>query len=469
MTSRLLPLLLFIGWLLPMVAASTESRPNVLFIAIDDLNNSVGFLNNYPGIKTPNLDRLAQEGFVFSNAHCAAPACAPSRAAVFTGIAPANSGVYTNKHNWLENPITQKVSTITDSFQTSGYLTKGGGKLYHAHTLVAEAHHGFIDPEPWDTFFPDKQTQLPPEITPPGEWPVNGHPTYYKRRFDWAALDIPDDQMGDGQVVAWAEKQLLQAHGKPLFLGVGIYRPHIPWWTPKKYFDLYPLDEIELPNVPASDLSDLPEAALELNRDHWHRWITENNQWKKAVQGYLASVSFADAMVGRLLAALEKGPMAGNTIIVLWSDHGYHLGHKHHWEKFALWEQATQVPLVFADTREGGISSGRSAYPASLLDIYPTLLELCKLPKVDNLDGESLVPIFQDSNLLKPRGVVTTHGYKNHAVRDTRWRYIRYADGSEELYDHDSDPDEFQNLARKPEYRETILQLEKWLPKFNQP
>ncbi|MEO0445389.1 MAG: sulfatase, partial [Verrucomicrobiota bacterium] len=441
-----------------------EERPNVLFIAIDDLNQSVGFLRGYPGLETPHLDRLAGRGIAFTNAHCAAPACAPSRTAVMTGMHPTSSGIYLNGHDFRQHHLTRDVTTLPDSFREAGYLTMGGGKIYHAHTLNETALEGFLDPEPWDVFYPSKSQQLPEEVTPDSEWPVHGNPEWYRGRFDWEALNVEDDAMGDGQVVAWAEEQLAKVHDRPLFLAVGIYRPHIPWWTPKPYFDRHPLEEIQLPQGLSGDLEDVPEAGREFPREHWQSWLEEQGQWEKAVQGYLASVSFTDAMVGRLLAGLAGGPMADQTIVVLWSDHGYHIGQKRHWEKFALWEQTTRVPLIFADTREGGFGAGRTNQPASLIDVYPTLVELCGLEMPVHLDGESLVPLLREPGRTGNRSVVTTHGLGNHAVRSERWRYIRYADGSEELYDHQHDPHEFSNLAQMPTVAETKAELAQWLP-----
>lgn len=458
---------LTILFLLLLGSAAAETPPNVLFIAIDDLNDWVGFMRNHPGVKTPNLDKLAKRGVAFTNAHCAAPACAPSRTALLTGLRPSTSGAYSNKDNWLENPRLKDVVTLPESFQKAGYITKGGGKIYHAHSLVPEAFTGFLDPEPWDEYFPSKERQMPEEVTPE-KWPVNST-TYYKGRFDWAPLAIDDEEMADGKVVHWAQQLLSQEHEKPLFLAVGIYRPHIPWWTPKKYFDLHPLEEIRLPEVLESDLDDIPEAGMKFPRTHWQEWILENDYWEQAVQGYLASVSFTDAMVGQLLESLDNGPLADNTIVVLWSDHGYHLGHKQHWEKFALWEQATRVPLVFVDTRKGSnwAAGAQCVQPASLLDIYPTLIELCGLIQNENLEGESLSALLVDPNQKSDRAVVTTHGFQNHAVRSERWRYIRYTDGSEELYDHQEDPNEFNNLANLEQHAQTKTDLAKWLPKIN--
>ncbi|MCP5116488.1 MAG: sulfatase [bacterium] len=284
--------------------------------------------------------------------------------------------------------------------------------------------------------------------------------------FDWAPVVAEDSAMADGQVVGWAERQLARERDEPLFLAVGIYRPHVPWYVPEKYFDMFPLEEIELPKVLEGDLDDVPEAGKRNLRRKWQSWIVENNQWKKAVQGYLASIAFADVMVGRLLDALERSGRERQTVIVLWSDHGYHLGVKEHWEKFALWEQTTRVPLIFVAP---GITSegARSKRPVSALDIYPTLAGLCGLPLPGHIEGRSLLPLLDDPDAEWNHAAVSTHLRNNHAVRSERFRYIRYADGSEELYDHLDDPLEWRNLAGRPDYAAVTAGMRKWLPKVN--
>ena len=454
-------------------AELSASNPNVLFIAVDDLNNWVGFLESHPGAKTPHLDRLAKRGVCFANAHCAVPACAPSRTALITGLSAARTGVYINQDDWRKNDLTRDAMTIPDSFRAAGYTTKGGGKIYHAYSFNEKALTGYFDSEPWDEYFPSKDRQMPAEVKPP-RWPVRSTKEFYKGHFDWAALDVNDLEMADGQVVAWAERQLSVKHSKPLFLAVGIYRPHVPWWTPREYFDQHPIEKIQLPEILKDDLSDVPSSGHEFARRHWQKWLVDHGEWEAAVQGYLASMTFADAMIGRLVKALDDGPLADNTVIVLWSDHGYHLGQKEHWEKFALWKQASHVPLVFADTRQESAETTdwkmgtRCREPASLLDIYPTLAEICDLPAPHILDGESLLPLLRDPGAATDRAIVVTHKYMNHAVQSNDWRYIRYEDGSEELYDHRDDPNEFRNVADDPECLETKFEMAKWLPKTNQ-
>ena len=444
-------------------AEADEQQPNVLFIAVDDLNAWAMGLSGEYSAQTPNMIALAKRGVLFSNAHCAAPVCGPSRASVMTGISPSTSGVYQNNQDWRECSRLKNHVTLPQHFRNHGYKVMGGGKLYHAANLSEKMLQGHLDPKPWHEYFPSKQRQLPDEFIPAGN-SRNGSNKFYGGRFDWDTLDIDDAEMGDGKVVAWAEKQLSHQHDKPLFLAVGIYRPHIPWYTPKKWFDKYPIDEVRLPLAGKDDLDDIPTFAQERSKHEWHAWLVENEKWDDAVQAYLASVSFADAMVGRLLAALDNGPLAKNTIVVLWSDHGYHLGHKQHWEKRVLWEQATHVPMMISDSRLKSAGQ-RCERPVSLLDLYPTLVDLCDLGPSQNLEGQSLKRFLLEPTAESDRLVCTTYKPGNHSVRSQNWRYIRYADGSEELYDHRNDPRELHNLASKPGHDSVKHRLAKGLPK----
>lgn len=442
-------------------------QPNVLFIAIDDLNTCPEDLDGETSISTPNMSELFERGVLFMNAHCAAPACNPSRTAVMTGLAPYTTGVYVNNQDWRQNSLLKEHITLPEAFRNAGYKTMGGGKLYHSATLSKAGYTGYMDPEPWDEYFPSKERQMPQEVLP-DSIPMHSSKKFYGGRFDWAALDIEAAEMADAKVVSWAEEQLSENHEQPLFLAVGIYRPHIPWYTPEEYYTKHPLGSIDLPEILENDLDDVPVAGKSKLKNNWHQWILDHDQWKSFVRAYYASVSFTDDMIGRLIDALDKGPLAENTIIVLWSDHGYHLGQKQHWEKFALWEQTTRIPMFIA---EPGIKTmGRKCFEAtSLLDLYPTLIELCSLEQKRNLDGISLVKNLDHPAKSTRRIVITTHGKDNHALRSKRWRYIRYADGSEELYDQRHDPKNFYNLATEEKYSIQKKRMAANLPAANAP
>ncbi|QDT46965.1 Arylsulfatase [Symmachiella dynata] len=422
-------------------------KPNVLFIAVDDLNDWTGALGGYPGIETPNLDRLAGRGVLFTRAYCSAPACNPSRASLLTGIRPSTSGVYQNSQPWRR--ALPDAVTLPQQFQAAGYRVWGGGKIYHGR---------FPDRPSWHEYF--KRPQDPH----PKKRPANG--IAKTSHFDWGPVQVDDEEMSDAVVTSWGIDFLKQKQPQPFFLAVGLFRPHLPWYAPQKYFDQYPLDSIRLPKVLDDDLDDVPAVGKKFARLRDHRNVTRTNNWKKAVQGYLASITFTDAQVGRLLDALDASGHAENTIIVLWSDHGWHLGEKHHWRKFALWEEATRVTMMITAP---GITQpgGRCQRTVSLLDIYPTLCDLCGLDQPEVLEGESLRPLLKNPAADWTRPAVTTHGRNNHAARSERWRYIRYEDGGEELYDHDADPLEWKNLAADEQYADVKAELAKSFPTVN--
>lgn len=435
---------------------NAEKQTNVLFIAIDDLNDWTGCLGGHPDVKTPHLDRLAQRGVLFTNAFCAAPACNPSRAALMTGIRPSTSGVYHNSQPWRQSPVLRDAVTLPQHFMSHGYRAVGSGKIYHGR---------FPDPDSWQDYWPSKIKTKPQDPTPPAQaMPLNGIPN--TKHFDWGPLQVPKEQMGDWKVANWVINQLNSKHRQPFFLACGFFRPHLPWYVPQQYFDIYPLDEITLPNVKDNDLDDVPPIGKKMAGLRDHENVIKYHQWRKAVQGYLASISFADECVGRVINALDDSSYRDNTIIVLWSDHGWHLGEKLHWRKFALWEEATHNVLMFVAPGVA-VQGGRCSAPVNLIDIYPTLIDLCHLGPRDELEGVSLLPLLKNPAANWERPAVTTFGRNNHSVRSERWRYIRYADGTEELYDHENDEMEWTNLANDPEYSSVKQELAKWLPKIN--
>lgn len=437
--------LAFVSILFHETYAQIKPVYNVLLVVVDDMNDWIGPFGVYEGIKTPNIDKLAQKGVVFKRAYCAAPACNPSRTSLLTGIRPSTSGVYHNNQPW--RPVLPDAVTLPQYFKANGYEVKGAGKIFHLP---------FNDSASWPVYFDVPNSPKPPEA------PVNGF-----SNFDWSPVDVKDEDMGDYEVVSQGINYFRQKRDKPFFLAIGLTRPHLPWYVPQKYYDQYPLSSIKLPEIIANDLADVPAAGVKIaNPKGDHKFITENNQWEKAIQGYLASITFADAQLGRLLDALEKSDYADNTIIVFLSDHGWHLGEKEHWRKFALWEEASRVPLiVYAPgiSKENSVS-GRTV---NLLDIYPTLVELCSLPVKKELEGNNIVPLLKNPSAPWEFPSITTHGFENHAVRSEKWRYIRYRDGSEELYDHDNDPNEFKNLANDKKYAAEKLRLKKSLPLIN--
>jgi arylsulfatase A-like enzyme len=445
----------------PIVAAAADvppqRRPNVLFVAVDDLNDWIGCLRGHPDAKTPHMDRLARRGVLFTRAYCAAPACNPSRVALLTGLRPSTTGVYHNDQPWRTVPVLRNAVTLPQHFMANGYHVVGCGKIFHG---------GLDEPASWHEYRrpargaadrdPNRPARLPP-------------PSGRAGGITWGALDVSDEEMEDHHIVSWAiEKLRRRTDDRPLFLACGLHKPHMPWQVPKKYFDLYPLESIRLPEAPEDDLKDVPPAGVAIARPEGdHANVLRTNTWRQAVQAYLASISFADAQVGRLLEALDTDPaLRDNTIIVLWGDHGWHLGEKKHWRKFALWEEATRTPLIVAGP---GVAAGEGAgarceRAVSLLDLYPTLADLCSLPAGEALEGRSLRALLRDPRAAWDHAALTTHGRGNHAVRTERWRYIRYAGSGEELYDHDSDPNEWTNLAADEKWAEVKADLAKRLP-----
>ncbi|MCE5205956.1 MAG: sulfatase [Porphyromonadaceae bacterium] len=437
---------------------SKTEKPNVLFIAVDDLNDWVGYLGGHPDARTPNLDRLAGKGVAFSKAYCAAPSSNPSRASLMTGILPSSSGVYGNSQPFRKSKILKNAITIPQYFMNNGYVAMGSGKIYH---------DPIPDPESWNYYWPALNLQLPVDPTPPKELlPLNGIPK--TEWFDWGPMNVNNEEMGDWQVADWVIGQLQQRHEKPFFLACGLFRPHLPWFVPKEFFDLFPEDKLTLPTINENDLDDIPEIGKKIaspNGDHAK--VIKYNQYRKAVQGYLASIAFMDATLGRVLDAFENSRYKNNTILILWSDHGWHLGEKLHWRKFSLWEEATRNNLIIIVP---GLTKPNTVceQPVSLIDIYPTLLELCNLPSKKELQGKSLVPLLKNAQLEWDRPVLTTHGFRNHALRTSRWRYIQYSDGSEELYDHSVDTLEWNNLANKKKYSKVIEDFRRCLPQENE-
>lgn len=444
-------------------ATAAERKPNVLFIAIDDLNDWVGVLGGHPQVQSPNIDRLATLGVNFTNAHCQAPICMPSRASLLTGTYPHRNGVYMIEQDLQDAPLLQDAVTLPRYFKLNGYRILRAGKIYHR---VKEG-----DADGWDESGKRYGWKWMGDLVGPNG--ASGLPS--PSIFDFGPIPVEATEMNDSKVTDWAVERLHQpATDKPFFLAVGLVTPHLPHFTPTEFYKRYPLDQVQLPETQAGDLDDLPPMGRKFTRyfdstPMSHHNITRHGLWHKAVASYLATATFTDHCVGRLLDALEGSPHADNTIIVLWSDHGFHLGEKMHWEKRSLWEESTRVPLIFSVPGNNQQRNVVSTRPVGLIDIYPTLVELCGLPEKEGLQGRSLVPLLNDPNLPWDHPVLTTHHPGNHAIRSERWRYIRYANGDEELYDHRYDPNEFRNLAGDPEYAPVIKRLASHIPNTSAP
>lgn len=457
--------------LLAMTGASTQAgtRPNVLLVLADDLNDWVGSLSAHPNARTPNIDRLASQGMLFREAYAASPKCNPSRTALLLGLRPSTTGIYDNSHWW--RPHLPEAVTLPRAFRQAGYAVAGAGKIFH-HTA------GFNPPDLWDEYFPlqfddpwDRVGSAYPQVAP-SRAPA-GHPLAgivpFRHELDWGPLSISVDEYGDARTVDWAARFLARPRDTPFFLAVGLFHPHLPWYAPASYFEAFPPGKVSVPSAPDNDLSDVPSEGRRLAQGGAgvFRRIRAGGKWAEAVAAYAANIAFTDTLVGRLVEALDASPDAGNTVVVFASDHGFHLGEKGHWYKSTLWERATHVPLI---VRGPGIEPGRVCdRPVSLLDIYPTLLDIAGLPPRPALEGSSFRGLLRDPDSEPDRHAVVTYLRGNDAVRRGKWLYIRYRDGGQELYDREQDPEELTNLAGREDLRETVRALGALLPDRSAP
>jgi len=466
-----------------------QDKPNVLFISVDDLNDWTGISKGHPDVKTPNLDRLAKRGVYFSNAHAAVAVCTPSRLSVLSSLSPVTTGCYTNKSGTPNQEVWNEVNLLPAHFRQNGYRTMGCGKIEgHASWAIED---DFENQKLWDERRPrvygltekmmkDGNRYGAPDFYP---FPMGGSGTvkYNKEQgtnfpgFSLCAGPIDRDYLPEGKMpdeinVEWAIERLNKDYDKPFMLGVGFLRPHVPYTAPREYFDLYPLDKIDVPKALDNEFSDIPmygKAMAEGITDPGAEMIVNTispTYRKELVQGYLASISFMDAQLGRLLDALDKSKYSKNTIIVLWSDHGQCFGEKRNWRKNNIWNEATVAPMLWVVP--GEIAKGQvNKNAVSLLDIYPTLTDLCDLDQNQQHDGENILPLLKDMTVKRTNPVISTWTYGSHSVRVDNWRYIHYYDGSEELYDEEKDYGEHINLAKDPSYRQVISKLKKYLPK----
>ncbi|MDX1967890.1 MAG: sulfatase [Planctomycetaceae bacterium] len=450
-------------WLLFAVLGVTNSlaaaeRPNVVMIAVDDLNDWVGCLQGHPQVQTPHIDALAARGTLFTNAHCQSPLCNPSRTSLITGLRPSTTGIYTLQPGLRQVDRTRESVTLFQHFANHGYVTSIFGKVFHDGAIPPKDRAAEVT-----TWGPAPGMPKPPKRLANGPWE---HPA-----MDWGAFPADDRDNADWKIAdaAIAHLQTMTAE-QPFFLSVGFRLPHVPCFASQRWFDLYPTDTLQMPPVKDDDRDDVPEFAWYL---HWKlpeprlSALRAARDWEPLVRAYLATTSFMDSQVGRVTEALAKSPHADNTLLVLWSDHGWHLGEKGISGKNTLWERSTRVPLIFAGP--GVTAAATCTQPAELLDVYPTLTELCGLPARDDLEGHSLVPQLRDAATKRPWPAITTHNQHNHTVRSERWRYIQHADGSTELYDLQNDPNEWTNLAPDSRYRDVIGEHARWLPKTNAP
>lgn len=444
---------------------------NVLFIAIDDLNDWVGALGGHPQAITPNMDRLARErGMVMNKAYAPASVCGPSRSSILTGKWPSSTGVYGNSQNLKNAPKAKDLVTLPEYFGKHGYYTLSTGKIFHKHATpngVDEgqwAYHEFGTPESRG----GKGGML---------WqkqPISAEGGGKGEELRWGAIKGPVEQTKDYVSSKWAAEQLQRDFGgKPFFLALGLSKPHLPWEVPQQFFDLYPLDTLKPVELVRDDLDDIvgKNGKPIFGPDVRFQAVDRANLHLEAQQAYLANVSYVDYCLGVVLDALAKSKYADNTIVVLWGDHGWHLSEKQKYGKTDLWEEACRAPFIVGVpglTPNGFKCDG----VVNLLDMYPTLIELCGLPANPENEGRSFVPLLKNPTMEWNQPTLTTYQFKNHSLTDGRYRYTWYggrAGGAEELYDHATDPLERKNLAALPASREIIARFKAHLPAHNEP
>lgn len=440
----------------PDPAGSARRPPNILMICVDDLNDYVGCLRGHPDARTPHIDALAERGVVFTNAFCQAPLCGPSRASVFTGLLPSTTGIY---GQLADDRIAEIVAGVTpcrflpDVLERHGYETIAVGKVFHKGDAagVFERYGGRSDYGPK----PVKRMRYDPRAFPE---------KIGSTQTDWGPFPETDESMPDHRAASFAAEELRAAHAKPFFLAVGFVRPHVPWHVPAPWFAEFDPATLRLPAYFPDDFGDIPAGSRRVNEVPampTTEWAIAAGEWPAMIQAYLACTLFVDHEIGRVLGALADGPHAADTIVILWSDHGYHMGEKNRFAKQALWRQACRVPLVIAAP---GIPPGRCSAAVGLIDVYPTILELCGLPAESKAEGCSLVPWLRDPSRSSERAILTCYGQHNHAVQIGQRRYSRYEDGSRELYDHVSDPAEWTNLAATPDGERLFAEAESAFP-----
>lgn len=443
-------------------APASPRQPNVILIAIDDLNDWVGSFGGSPQTRTPNMDRFCERGAItFQNAYCPGPVCGPSRSAFLSGFMPNRTGVYGNTENMRRSPLVQTHATLPEYFAKHGYQTLNRGKLFHKHAtpeVLDEGQWAFTD---WSntegggrgvdqSHLFSRQKNI---YDGKKDESANVDPAFARdndgTEFSWGPTRGGKETMLDYKTAQWAAAEIGKPHAKPYFMAVGISKPHLPWYVPQEYFDRHPLDSIKIPEHRLDDLDDIltPGGKKKFSPSADFRWVnSREGLFKRAVQAYLAAASFADDCVGEVLDALEKSPDRDNTIVIIIGDHGWHLGEKLRFRKATLWQEATRLPFMM---RAPGLTKNRADCMrlVNLMDIYPTLIELCGLPEKPGIDGRSVAPLLRDPRQTWDHASVTINGRGNACARDERWYIIRYDDGTEEFYDMATDPMQWKNLS----------------------
>lgn len=449
--------------------ATAEKKPNVLFIAVDDLNDWIGCVGGNPQVKTPHLDKFnAEGGMVMFDAHASSTVCGPSRSSLLTGKYPHKTGVYGNTTNLRNAPKAKDLVTLPQYFSKYGYHTLSSGKIFHKHSWPG-SELGDNGQWAFDEWVQEKGGvgAISKERPVNGLPPLPGDNSYHSRAFEWGPTVGNDEtKMKDYITAEWAVKQLnSRDFEKPFFMAIGFSKPHLPWYVPQKYFDMYPLDEVVLPKTIPNDLEDIVDKHGNPIQPHgtWLR-VEKAGMHKEAVRAYLATITFLDDCVGVLLDGLAESPYADNTIVMLWGDHGWHLGEKQKYGKTQLWQESCRVPFM---VKVPGVTPNNKKCMGvvNLIDMYPTLIDLCGLPKNPENDGRSFAKLLHNPDMEWNTPTLTDYNYAGHRIYDGRYSYIVFMEkGTEELYDHQKDPMEWNNLVDHPEYKQIKERLKALVP-----
>jgi len=441
--------------------SSDQGKPNVLFIVVDDLNDWIGPYGGHPQTKTPNIDRLASSGVTFMNAQCPATVCGPSRSALLTGLRPTTTGVYGNAQNLRDSEVAAAVPTISQYFSQNGYYSLSTGKIFHKHRTKEGMDHGQWAFDLWEEEkggFPIDKSKLPLS-----QMPSTG---LNNVEMDWGPTTVGKEETQDWISAKWAAQKFQEDFDKPFFMMLGITRPHLSWYVPQEYFDRFDLESIKVADYRLDDLDDIltPDGKKKFEPSRDFVTIQKNDKFKEVTRAYLACISYVDDCIGVVMDGLEKSKYKDNTIIVFIGDHGWFLGEKLRFRKTHLWEESCRTPMIMKLPEN--TKAVQCSRPVSFMDLYPTLASLCKLPDPQHCEGRNIVPLLKNPN-KKWYPALTTMGYGNHSVRSERYRYNVWNDGTEELYDHDNDPMEWNNLINNPKYNKVVKEHKEYLPKIN--
>lgn len=441
-------------------------RYNVLMITVDDQKPKLE-----PSVQTPNYDKLKEKGTVFSRAYCAAPACGPLRASHLTGLSPTTSGVYYNNQNFKRSTEwLRKVTNLPRHFKNNGYQTAHYGKIFHHGQHTKDNRGSFTS-----TFFPPFYNKEDYELCKEAL-----DTTRLKGGNTWSYGPFPNEHDCDDTTRMQQDTKnsdrvirlLQRKNNQPFFICLGLWKPHLPRYAHKRYFDMYPIEDISIHEGYAeNDLADLPEFAKWIATHRgFHKDVAKRNLWRKTLQAYYTSIIYADKQLGIVIDALEKNEYSGNTVVVIVGDNGFHTGENESWSKFKLLDIATRIPLLIALPQNYSLKGKVSEHPVSLLDIYPTLIELCQLSDPDShkLEGESLAPVLEDAKCRRSTPVISTYGKGNYAVISESYYYISYKDGSKELYHSNNDLFQFYYLVNKKEYKHIVDSMSHFLLKMNE-